>query len=438
MSKIPYRICAFLLCGFLIPPIFAAEPVISPNVANQLQSRQRPTPITSARAAPGVWEMADFEEFATTNNPALQSAVQRIAVLEGRWVQEGLGPNPNMAYYFDDFGSHNSGTHNIEITQEIITNQKLSRAQNVVYQEIQISREKMEMEKLRVLTDVRVAVYKYISVRQKVALYKELLSLKRQAFQAAETLCKSGEIPRTNVLALGVDAHQTEVDYITSQNDQEAAWRQLACLLGDTDMEPVVVDVSLELSVVENSWEVLCATLMSTSPEIAAAKAEIERAYKQYELEEARNSSDITLDGELKFDTDENTMRAKVGVIFPLRVRNRNQGNIAAARSEIHVAKTEYERVVLKVRSRFADVYRNHINAKNTATRYRDQIVPYAAEAMRLVESGYKAGQMNYLDVLTAHQQFTEANIAYIDSQTAFWQSLALLEGKLLSGCLGE
>lgn len=424
-----------LLCIAGVPA--GAQEITS---ATGLQSRQAVPAIAVESGRPVIWKMADFEQFASEHSPAIKVITHRIAALEGRWTQEGLGPNPNFAYIYDDFGAHTDGTHGVEVSQEIITKQKLSRAQNVVCQEIQVEKENLEGERFRVITDVRMAVYHYIAVKQKVTLYKELVSLKKQALQAAEVLARSGEgeVTRTSVLALGVDTQQAEVDYANAQNDLIAAWKQLACLLGDPDLAPVTVDVSLEMTDVDNSWEVLCATLLSTSPEIAAAKAEIERAYRQYDLEEAKNSSNFTLDGELKYAADAHVFHGKVGVSFPLRVRDRNQGNIAMARSEIHVAKMEYERTVLRVQSRFADVYRNHLNARKSATRYRDQIVPYAAEAMKLIESGYLAGQMNYLDVLNAHQQFTSANIEYINSQTEFWQSLALLEGKLLSGCLGD
>lgn len=383
------------------------------------------------------WRMEELEEMALQQNPTIHASRQRVKVLEGRWIQEGVRPNPEIGWMADDMSSHSgAGKQGFTFSQEIVTGHKLEHAQNVVFQEIQVAKEDLESQKLKVITDVRRAVYRYLTLERKMRLYEELDKVTREAYRIAEALYKRGEVSLTDVLSLGVEAEKLSVLFITSKNDVSAAWRELACVLGNPEMPPVPLEVKLEMSPVENSWETFMETLAQTSPEIRAAAGKIQRAKRNYELEVAKNSSNVSVEGTVAYSTEEKVVEAGVGVSIPLRIRDRNQGNIASAGSEVKVAEKEYEQVLLQVQMRFVETYRNFENARKSVLQYQEKILPRATQVLEITKTGYQQGELGYLDVLSAQQQYMTTYIEYIDNLNNYWGSAALLEGKLLSGCL--
>ena len=56
------------------------------------------------RGSDGKLSLAQLEQMATANNPAIAQAEARVAALRGRYVQVGLPPNPTIGYLANEIG----------------------------------------------------------------------------------------------------------------------------------------------------------------------------------------------------------------------------------------------------------------------------------------------------------------------------------------------
>jgi len=56
---------------------------------------------------------------------------------------------------------------------------------------------------------------------------------------------------------------------------------------------------------------------------------------------------------------------------------------------------------------------------------------------LELVSEGYRAGEFDFLQVLTVQRTYFEANLAYVDALTDLWRSIVTLRGLLLTDGLG-
>ena len=63
-------------------------------------------------------------------------------------------------------------------------------------------------------------------------------------------------------------------------------------------------------------------------------------------------------------------------------------------------------------------------------------ILPRAQQTFDLVRHGYSQGEVGYLDLLTAQRTYAQTNLAYLDALNSLWQSLAKIDGLLLSDSL--
>lgn len=382
--------------------------------------------------------IAELEQIALTHHPVLLAKQQRITSLNGQWIQEGLAPNPEIGYAAEEITSGNMGKQGIEFSQEIVTRQKLTHAQEVVCREMEVARESLRMAEWKVRTDVRVAAFAFLVADKKNALHEELVQINENICQMTESLYSKGEVTKLDLLNMGMELEKSRTELVTARNDREAAWRELACVSGIPDRTPITITDSLECQPHLLPWDDFAQTLLETSPEIARAQATIQQAQKKLELENARNSSNFTVGGGVMYNTESHATQVGLGVSVPLRIRDRNQGNIAFARSEVLAAHQEYDRILLNVQQRLAEVYRRYASACENLQKYRDNILPQAKESLQLARSGYEHGELNYLDLLNSQQTFAGMYLLYLENLQEYWTYKTILEGKLLTGCLED
>ncbi len=122
---------------------------------------------------------------------------------------------------------------------------------------------------------------------------------------------------------------------------------------------------------------------------------------------------------------------AEVSVQIP--IFNRNQGEIAAARAEIERAEKEKQRITLTLRERAASAIDQYANARLMAVEYRDAILPRARKAYALRVEKYGQMLASYPRVLEAQRQLYELHTEYIAALEGVWTNGIALAGYLLT-----
>ena len=126
--------------------------------------------------------LAELEQLAIANNPALAQAEARVRALRGRWVQVGLPPNPSAGYIASEIGDEGkAGQQGGYVGQEFVTGGKLRLNRAIVSQEIQQAEQQLAAMQLRVQTDVREAYYAALIAQRRVDLASELLRVSGEA-----------------------------------------------------------------------------------------------------------------------------------------------------------------------------------------------------------------------------------------------------------------
>ena len=63
-------------------------------------------------------------------------------------------------------------------------------------------------------------------------------------------------------------------------------------------------------------------------------------------------------------------------------------------------------------------------------------ILPGAKEALTLAETAYKAGEMDFIQLLVARRTYFESNLQYVNAQSQLASARAKVDGFVLSGSL--
>ena len=286
--------------------------------------------------------LADLEQLALSNNPAVTQVQAEIESLRGKLNQAGLPPNPRVGIAGDDINEDGSaGRYGIFFGREVVRGNKLGLSRAVVCAEIQAAEQRLSVVQQRLLTDVRQAYYELLVAQETVIVATELLDLSQKAVDTSRQLYEAKEAAQTAVLQSKLELQNATVVKRQAENRRLAARRQLSTLLGQSDLptDEVAGDVRElgDLDEFEQSFD----QLVSNSPEIAALFAEVETARRQLARQCVEPIANVTWQTTLQYGTLSDDVIAGFQVGIPIPTVNRNQGAIYQARQQITVAKRE-------------------------------------------------------------------------------------------------
>jgi cobalt-zinc-cadmium efflux system outer membrane protein len=404
-----------------------------------------PTPLTmqaQPEPPPGVevLRLEDLEQIALINNPSLGRAQALIASARGNWVQVGLPPNFSWGYLGQQLGSGNiASQHAFLIDGELITGGKLRWNRAIAEQEILRAEQNMFAQQQRVLTDVRIGFYEALLAQRNLELAQTLLKIASDATNIAQRLFAAGETSE-------VDLRQAEIEVFNAENNLNdarqrhfAAWQSLRAVLGVPALPAAALQGDLE-SIPDNlTWDDSLSRLLSTSPEVGAAVANLDRARAALVRARREPIPNVRFQGGPMQDQGFKNGKTDgiVQMLLPLPLINRNQGAISQAVADVTAAERAIQQVELDLQNRLAPVFERYSSAVYRVRRFREQILPKSERALELVRRGYGAGEFPFLNLLNTQRTYFQTNQAYLQSLLDLRSSAAQIEGLLLNNSLG-
>jgi len=407
-------------------PMEGAEPLELAEVAEQ---------------ADGDVLLSELEQLALANNPSLAGASAEIEALRGKWLQAGLPPNPVVGYTAAEIGNEGAaGQQGIFIGQQSIRGGKLSLSQSVVAQEIETAIRVLSAQEQRVMTDVQLGYFDYLISLRRLALAGELVEVSKRAVRDTRELLQKGELRKAELYRAEAESATLVILLKNARNQKETTWKRLAMVVGDPqlvapELDPTTVKGKLDEAVAVNiNRDESIARLLSESPEIAATETNVERARQAIERANVEGVPNLNTQLSVQYDTA--TGHTVTGLQFgwPIPYYNWNQGGIHQAQSELVAAERAVDQVGLGLQRRFELVFQRYANARNQVEEYsKDEgILAKTKEMLRLTTLGYKSGEANSLDMLTAQRIYTQANLAHLEAVRELSAAAIEIKGLLL------
>ena len=186
----------------------------------------------------------------------------------------------------------------------------------------------------------------------------------------------------------------------------------------------------------KSSWDEALQRLLSDSPEIAAAFADLHRARWTLRRACAEVTPNVNVQVAVHHDAPADDVVTGLQVGVPVPILNRNQGAIRQARAEIAAAERNIERLELELRERLAGAFKQYADSRFEVEKYSLEILPKAKQTLDLVTRGYRQGEVGYLEQLTAQKTYFQTNISYIEALRDLWRGTIRIDGLLLQGSL--
>ncbi len=396
-------------------------------------------PASSQPSSPYVLSLTDLEQMALAGNPTIAQAASLVQAARGNWIQVGLRPNPNVGYEGQQIGSRGlAEQQGIFVGQEIVRGNKLGLNREIAAQEIFRAEHQLAAQQQRVLTDVRVTYFNVLIAQRQEALAFELRRIASEGQKTAEALLKNQQAGKIDTLQAEIEFENAEILVVNSRNRRAASWDTLAAVVGQPQLPLQMLAGEVEGDTPILRRDEVLQRLLTASPEIAVAMANIERARWAAERARVEKTPNVTVQGLMNVRDNGIGGRPDGAVMVgvPLPLWNRNQGALYQAQHEAAAAERALERVELGLQSRLAPIFERYSNALNQVTRYRAKILPAAQQTLDFSRRQFEAGELGYINFLISQRTFAQTNLAYLDSLRQLREATATIDGLLLSDSL--
>ncbi|GGP00490.1 TolC family protein [Altericroceibacterium spongiae] len=375
---------------------------------------------------PAVLTLAQALEEADARSPALAAARADVEAARGRLRQARFRFNPVLNVEVENFAGTGpyTGFNGTETTVSV--NQRLDiggrRKARMTLGEAELAAQeyRFAIARANLGQQVRNLFALGVAARDNLALARENEARAREVSRVARALVEAGKEPPLRGLRADAALAQATAALRAAEAEEEAARRSLAALFG-TDIPPA---------------ELVGSDLLPPPPIVSASQtldvrlAEAERAIADAQLRQAR--AEGRLDPSVGVgvrqlrETGDRALVASLSV--PLPLFDRNQGNVAAARSDIQAAEARRNSVLTNTQAAIANARAALDAADARVAALAGSAINQAREALRLAELSYRAGKSSLIELLDAQQAYSETQAELIAARRARAEAQATLE----------
>ncbi|MCF8145535.1 MAG: TolC family protein [Deltaproteobacteria bacterium] len=388
---------------------------------------------TEALLDGGVLTLQKAIALALDYNPDLKASSWEERAMEGRILQAGLLPNPEIEVETEDIGGSgvlsgfNAAETTIQLNQLIELGGKRAKRSASATLTRDLARWDYHIRRADVLARVAIAFVDVLSAQERLVLMKELLHLAEEVFNTTSERVKAGKVSPVEEIKSRVERAARQIDLKQAAFDLQAARRRLSGNWGAAAPQFQEARGDLDALAPIPPLDTL-ETLISQNPDVARWTVTIHQRIAEIELEKARGIPDLTVSLGAKHHNEMDDTAFVMGVSIPIPLFNRNQGATLEARDRLSQAREEARAVQWSVVNTLAETYQSLSKALMEATALQNEVLPGARAAFGATREGYRLGKFDYLDMLDAQRTLVAARLRHMESLTAYHQARVRME----------
>jgi cobalt-zinc-cadmium efflux system outer membrane protein len=315
----------------------------------------------------------------------------------------------------------------------------------VAERELQAKQAQVRDRERRLTADVRMKAGEYFAGTRNLGVTDELLRANRDALRLVQDRVRQGATPPLEENLMLVEVNRLEAARELQASRIEVTALQLKALAG---MAP---DASLSLrgelaapaAVPERTQAVQRA--IERRPDVEMSRADVAVAGAKVRKEQAEGRWDASVNvGYQRQDfgfmlsglTDSGATRPiqdvfhyfGAGVTITLPVRNRNQGNIAAAEAERRAAERRLEFMELMARQEVGAAFAQYEAARRSLQIYERGVRDVARRNLDVVRRTYELGRTTLLDVIAEQRRYIDIENGYTEALKQVYDAAVEIE----------
>ncbi len=401
----------------------AALPVHAQQVTTDAASA---SPYVEA-AAPLSLEAAI--RLALDHNPSVAAARHEIEATEGQILQGSLRPNPDIAYVAEDTRNvSRSSAAQFDIPIE--TAGKREARIEAAERGRSVAMSDLGSVQLRLRASVTAAFFDVLAAQELTVLARETVKLAQRATDIASKRVIAGKVSPVEETRARVAEAGVRVSLMQAESQLKNARHRLSGFWGNPTPNFTEVNGELDRLIESPALDVVQQRL-AASPLLERAQRELERRRSLVGVEQRRAVPDVSFSIGMKRQETLTGDQMLVGVIVPLPLFNRNQGNLLEALRREDKAREELRAVRVNLSSEALQALERLNARREEAELLRRDLVPGAQSAYEAATIGFENGKFSFLEVLDAQRTFFSAKSQYLTALAAFHRAQTELESLL-------
>ncbi len=375
---------------------------------------------------------------AIENNPELQVLLKKIEASKAIKIQSGLMPNPEFGLEAENILGNNDfeGFRGSEITatvsQNILLAGKINKLEKIADKEISLAEWNYEAKRLEIIIDVRKAFNNALAIKRLSQKNSELIKISNEFIVNLKRRVKAGKISPAEVSRSQIILNLLEININKLKSDYDEAIFKLKTLLNDSDQSFETLKGKLKEIETLPDYDSLLSKLKN-NPNLKRFESEYDKQKAVITFEESKQIPDLTISAGYKRLNEVNANTFLVGLSLPLPIFNRNQGSIQEAKIRLDQKSIEYNVVKNKLTFQLNLYYSKLKMLLTSANRLKNESIPIAKEAFKIINEGNLVGRFTILDVLDAQRTLFEIQNQYLTILSNINTTVIEIEGLTVS-----
>jgi cobalt-zinc-cadmium efflux system outer membrane protein len=380
---------------------------------------------------PPLLTLDDAVALALEFNPALAGSSWRVGVAQGREIQAGKIPNPEIDFRFAQLGERRGeedvSRRRIFLREEFELGGKRRRRVDLAQIESQLADWSYRDKRSEIATAVAMEFAAVLGAQRSVELYGELVEYIEKLHAAAEQMVEMSSLGRMEMQLIVRRRGLARIDLGSAEAQLAAARFGLAAIWGSSppdfdtavgDLEPAgpipSIDAVLEMA--------------KGSPSTERWEAEVERS--RAELSLSRSGAVPDLEVGLGYAWEDNSSPPDYILDFQidLPLFNRNQGSIQAANSELQRTEARREAAEAVDARLIAQMYYELSERAARSSILGEEVIPAVRAAVATSRLAFEGQAQGLADVLDSRRDLAKAEMRRTEALVDYRQTLAELE----------
>jgi outer membrane protein TolC len=417
--KFVYVLLALCVCGLTAraqEPLFGASALLPQE---QMAESSSP-PLT----------LDEVEQKAMIGNPEIRVAVRQLTVVQTRVPAAGALDDPSFMYRAWGVPLRQSWNYNVAqnmfmVGQTLPWFGKRGLRTDIAQSDVTIARAALENTRLQIRIAVRKAFYDLLRTQDEMRIHDEHVAIARQAVQAAKIKYTVGNVPQQDILKAQVALTRLAEHLIHFEQDAEIARSRLNALMGRNPALPIRVVGDYRIPARLPGAEDLEKMALQSRPDLAQARAVIQKSEQERTLAAKAYQPDVTVSGGYMLmprgSEQRNSYMLEGSINLPWLNHRKHDSEIAEAKAKVSEEESEYEALENTAFGQIQEAIEQAKASKRLADVYQNALKPQAEATLRSTLIAYENNHTDFLNLL-------DSQTAVIDIDLAYYQALADFE----------
>ncbi len=400
-----------------------------------------PAPIPGPAGRPLT--LADLQQLAMSNSPAVQQAAAAVEAARGAAYQAGLWPNPNVGFEIDTAGTTGGAGYVGGFVEQLIkTAGKLQLARAVSTMDLRNAQLALRKAQSDMITRVRRGYFQVLVARENIRLSHLLADFAERAYRSQALVVQRGGLAAAyEPFYLRYLAAQTRGSLVVARNRYISAWKQLAAAMGVPAMPPTEIVGRVDMPLPVYDYDRVLAHVLRYHTDLLTAETSFAQARLNVQLAQVQPYPDVDVRVLVQRDYTGPPFEIapSLQVTIPFPVWNRNQGGIQQAQANLVQQSEEPHRVRGALTTTLSDAFERYQNGRLQLALYRDLILPDLIRVYTGILHRFHTGEPaqipggpgfttvtptpGLLDVIVAQGNLASAITAYLTWLDTLWQA---------------